>query len=54
MIDDAPALAIAAYKVTNIGDSYEAGHVGIFSNGEDALNWLQYGEPQPTRVTVRA
>ena len=54
MIDDAPPLvAAAAYKVEHIGDSYEAGHVGVFESGDDAISWLRFGEPQPIRITVR-
>lgn len=54
MIDDAPVLvAAAAYEVENVGDSYDGHHVGIFENGEDAMNWLKYGTPSPVKITVR-
>lgn len=53
MVDDAPALAIAAYAISDVGNGrYEGCHIGIFENRDDAEAWVKEGKPEPIRIRV--
>ena len=55
MVDDAPTLVIAAYKVQihEDGEHFYANRVGIFDSPADADSWIATGEPKPAKLSVQ-